>query len=76
MRVIGKDLEKIPIIKMLNVKRNFDRVNPLGWIFFFAVVLVVLGLIVSFLEILFWLGGFIILVYLIGLVIWVKSKLR
>ena len=76
LKVMGRDLERMPIIKMLNIKRNFDRVPPLGWIFFVAVVFVVLGLIISFLELLFWLGGFIILVYLIGLVIWVKSKLR
>lgn len=72
---VGYDrFESIPVIKMLNPLNNFDKSTPLLWIFLIGIISIVLGIIVDFLEVLFWIGGFIILIYFIYLVIWLKNQ--
>lgn len=55
--------------EFFNVRKNFDRISPMTWFFFLAILFVVIGLIIPYLT-LVWVGLFIIAVYIIYFIIW------
>ena len=51
-------------------KEFLSRNSPITLVFVFAVILVIIGLIISALKALFWIGSVAILVYIIYFIIW------
>jgi len=67
-------LNRMPLFQMLNIRRNFDRLDPSGWIFFFAVIAIIMGAAFVSLQILAWIGLFIVIAYLIYFIAWYYSE--
>ena len=60
-------------LNMWNPKEFLNRAHPLQIIFVFGLIFVIVGAVVSFLNFLVLAGGFIILVYLVYLIIFLKG---
>jgi len=71
-RDFNERFKKIPMIKILS--GEFDRTNPLFLVFILAGVCICVGIFISFLEILIWIGGLVVLIYIIYLIIYLKDK--
>lgn len=68
--------KKVPIIEFFKIKKNFDRVNPVTWIFLFSVVFVVLGFAFEIIRIFVWMGGFLLFIFIgvFFVIFWGKLK--
>jgi len=51
------------ILEMFKFGNNFEKLNPLGVVFFGAAVLVIFGLIAEVLRIFVWIGGLVLAVF-------------
>jgi hypothetical protein len=56
-------LGRSPIFGLFMPWRNLTRVNPLLWVFLTSLVLLIIGLNVSFLSVFAWIGGFLVAFY-------------
>lgn len=52
-----------PISAILTPWNNFTRASPVLWVFLISVLLLIVGLSVSFLEAFVWLGGFMVALF-------------
>lgn len=68
-------MKKIPLLRILRLE-SLDRVSPTFWPVFFAVIFIALGLIVSFLKLLAWIGGFVLFAYALMWGFWLWSKVK
>jgi len=64
-----------------NLKRFYpgyflDRAHPLETIFILSLGLILLGALIKFLSFLIWVGSLVVLVYLISLIVLLRSKVR
>lgn len=58
-----EDISDMPIVKMMNIRHNFTRVNPTIWLFLFAVIGVMVGIAFASLRLFLWVGGFIVAIF-------------
>lgn len=69
----------VPLFKIFMLK-DLDRVNPVFWPVFFGFLFVIIGIIfssfVGFFSLLIWAGGFVLLVYLILLGVFIQQGLK
>ncbi len=51
---------RLPILDLFMPWKNFTRVSPLLWIFLASLIILIIGLNVSFLRVFVWVGGFLV----------------
>ena len=74
MKFSLKKIQRAPIFEIFKIKKNFDKARPLLWIFLTAIVLFVVGLALESLKVLAWVGGFIMLLYIVVWIGFVKNR--
>ena len=63
-------------LKRFHPRYFLDRAHPLESIFLLAVGLVLIGLLIKILSFLVWVGGLVILVYIVSLIITFRENTR
>ena len=63
-----------PSVKILNIKRNFNRATPIYWFFLLSLALIIIGSIFSFLRIFLWTGIFMIFIFIVYFIVFVIFK--
>lgn len=58
------------------IERFFDRASPIAWLFLIALLMIIIGSIFYALQILALAGMFIVVIYILYLLIWLKDKVR
>lgn len=61
---------EMPILRMMNIRHNFNRVNPTIWLFFFAIIGILVGLAFVSFRVLLWVGGTIVIIYIALWILW------
>lgn len=64
------DVCNLNVLKMFNMRKNFNRASPLAWLFFFGLLSVIVGWAVKQARILLWIGLVIIFIYLLYFILW------
>jgi Ca2+/Na+ antiporter len=68
-----KQFGSAPVIRAFNLKRNFHRAGPVFYLLFFGVIALLIGLFVSFLQFLVYVGSFVVIMYIIYVIISYKA---
>jgi len=68
--------QKIPVIELIKINKNFDRVNPIIWVLLGSLFFFVVGLSFSFLKILSLVGGLILVIVMGMSFLWLKENVR
>jgi len=69
-------VKKIRPLTFMKVGKNFDRVNPITFVLIISVILLVIGLLVKILQVLAWVGGLVLLVYIGAIMAGIVNKFK
>jgi len=58
------------ILELFRIRKSWQNVNPIGWIFFFAIIAIIIGLLVNSISVLAIIGAFIIFMFLAYFIVW------